>query len=66
MNTEPKPLKTFAPITEREQIREHFARRAAGAPIPNPFDAESMRKWDEYVLEMHELEQQLKDAGDRL
>jgi len=65
MSIEPKPKITFAQ-TERENIREHFTRRASEAPIPNPFDPESMRKWDEYVAEMHELERQLTEAGDQL
>ena len=65
MSIEPKPKITFAQ-TEREKIREHFTRRASEAPIPNPFDAESMRKWDEYVAEMHELERQLREAGEHL
>ncbi len=62
MEIESKPLKPFA-RSEREQIREHFAMRAGEAPIPNPFDPESMRRWDEYVQEMRELEQQLQEAG---
>ena len=62
MSIEPKPKKSFAQ-TEREKIREHFTRRASEAPIPNPFDAASLKVWDEYVQEMHELEQQLREAG---
>lgn len=65
MSIEPKPKITFAQ-TEREKIREHFVKRASEAPVPNPFDQESMRKWDEYVQEMHELERQLTEAGDQL
>ncbi len=65
MSKESKPLKPFA-RSEREKIREHFVKRASEAPIPNPFDAESMRKWDEYMAEMHELERQLTEAGDQL
>ena len=65
MNKESKPLKPFAQ-TEREKIREQFIRRAGKAPIPNPFDPESVRKWDEYVQEMHELETQLREAGEQL
>ncbi|MBU4138696.1 MAG: hypothetical protein KJ729_01935 [Euryarchaeota archaeon] len=65
MSTESKPLKTFA-RSEREKIREQFVKRAGEAPIPNPFDPESLRVWDEYVQEMHDLEQQLRDAGDQL
>ena len=65
MSIEPNQRIPFAQ-TEREKIREHFARRAGEAPIPDPFDAESMRKWDEYVAEMHELERQLTEAGDQL
>lgn len=65
MNRESKPLKPFA-RSEREKIREHFTRRASEAPIPNPFDAASLKIWDEYVQEMHELEQQLREAGDQL
>lgn len=65
MSIEPKPKIPFA-RTEREKIREHFARRAGEAPIPDPFNPESMRSWDEYVQEMHELEQQLREAGETL
>ena len=65
MSIEPKSKITFAQ-TEREKIREHFARRASEAPIPDPFDAASLKVWDEYVQEMHELEQQLREAGDQL
>ena len=65
MSIEPNQKITFAQ-TKREKIREHFTRRASEAPIPDPFDAESMRKWDEYVTEMHELERQLTEAGDQL
>lgn len=52
MSIEPKSKITFAQ-TEREKIREHFAMHAGEAPIPDPFNPESMRKWDEYVQEMH-------------
>ncbi len=65
MNKESKPLKPFAQ-TEREKIREQFVRCAGEAPIPNPFDAESMRKWEDYVDEMRELELQLREAGEQL
>ncbi len=65
MNRESNPLKPFA-RSEREKLREHFAMRAGKAPIPNPSDPESMRKWDEYVLEMHELERELREAGEML
>ena len=65
MSIEPKSKITFAQ-TEREKIREHFTRRASEAPIPNPFDAASLKVWDEYVQEMHELEQQLREAGEHL
>ena len=65
MNNESKPLKTFA-RSEREELREHFTRRAREAPIPDPFDPLSMRSWDEYVQEMHELERQLSEAGEQL
>ncbi len=65
MSIEPEPKIPFAQ-TEREKIREHFARRAGEAPVPDPFDPESMRKWDEYVAEMHELERKLTDAGEQL
>lgn len=58
-------LKIFAQ-SEREKLREHFTRRASQAPIVNVFDAASIRVWDEYVAEMHELEQQLRDTGDQL
>lgn len=62
MNKESKPLKPFAK-TEREELRDHFARRASEAPIPNPFDAESMREWEQYCEEMRNLETQLRAAG---
>jgi len=65
MSNELKPIKPFAQ-TEREQIREHFIKRAREAPLPNPFDAESLRIWDEYVVEMREIEMQLNEAGDIL
>ncbi len=65
MSMEPNQKIPFA-RTEREKIREHFARRAGEAPIPNPFDAESMRKWEDYVDEMRELELQLREAGETL
>jgi len=65
MSIEPNQKITFAQ-TEREKIREHFTRRAGEAPIPDPFDPESLRVWDEYVAEMHELERQLTEAGDQL
>jgi hypothetical protein len=65
MNSESKPLKPFA-RSEREELREHFARRASEAPVPDPFDPESMRSWEEYVDEMHELERQLREAGETL
>lgn len=58
-------IKSFAQ-TEREKIRELFVKRAGEAPIPNPSDPESMRKWDEYVQEMHELEAHLREAGEQL
>jgi len=65
-NKQYKPEKAFAPITEREKIRRHFVKRAGEAPIPNPFSAESMEAWWDYVDDMREIEQQLKDAGERL
>jgi hypothetical protein len=65
MNKESKPLKPFA-RTEREELREHFAKRASEAPIPNSSDPESMRQWFDYVDEMREIENQLKEAGDSL
>jgi hypothetical protein len=58
-------IKAFAQ-TEREKIRELFVKRAGEAPVPSPFDPESMKKWDEYVQEMHELEAQLREAGEQL
>jgi len=65
MSKESKPLKPFAQ-TVREELRYHFARRAGEAPIPNPFDAESMREWEQYCEEMRNLETQLRAAGDSL
>ena len=65
MSIEPNQKITFAQ-TEREKIREHFTRRAGEVPIPAPFDPESLRVWDEYVAEMHELERQLQEAGEQL
>ena len=57
--------KTFA-HSEREKIRKLFKAKASNPPIPNPFDAVSMRKWGEYCAEMQELEAQLKAAGESL
>lgn len=65
MNRESKTLKPFA-RSEREKIRDHFAKRAGEAPVPNPLDPESMRQWLDYVDEMREIENQLKEAGDSL
>ncbi len=65
MSIEPNQKIPFAQ-TEREKIREHFVKRASEAPVPDPFDPESMRLWDEYVQEMHELELQLREAGEPL
>ncbi len=57
--------KTFAE-TEREQLRELFKTKASNPPIPNPFDADSLRKWDEYCREMRDLEAALREAGEGL
>ncbi|MCE8425830.1 MAG: hypothetical protein J5U17_08650 [Candidatus Methanoperedens sp.] len=65
MNTESKPLKTFA-LSEREKIREHFTKRAREAPIVSPLDPSSMEAWWDYVDEMREIEQQLREAGEQL
>jgi len=65
MNTESKPLKPFA-RSEREQIREHFIKRAREAPLVSPLDPSSMEAWWDYVDEMREIEQQLKNAGEHL
>ena len=65
MSIEPKPKITFAQ-TEREKIREHFIKRAREAPIVSPLDPSSMEAWWDYVDEMREIEQQLKDAGEHL
>lgn len=65
MNRESNPLKPFA-RSEREQIREHFAKRASEAPVPDPSDPMSMRQWLDYVDEMREIENQLREAGDSL
>jgi hypothetical protein len=65
MKKESKPLKPFA-RTEREELRDHFAKRAGEAPIPTPSDPESMLRWLDYVDEMREIENQLKEAGDSL
>ncbi len=62
MSKESKPLKPFAK-TEREELRDRFSRRAGEAPILNPFDAESMREWEQYCEEMRNLETQLRAAG---
>lgn len=64
MSKELKPLKSFAPITEREQIREHFTQRARDAPAVNPLDPGTMESWWDYVDEMREIEQQLRETGD--
>lgn len=57
--------KTFAK-SEREQIRELFKKKASNPPIPNPFDADSLRKWDEYCKEMQGLEAALRECGEGL
>lgn len=64
MNNNPNVKKTFAPISEREKTRQHFVKRAAEAPIPDPFSAESMETWWDYVEEMREIEMQLQKEGD--
>ncbi|KCZ73632.1 hypothetical protein ANME2D_00704 [Candidatus Methanoperedens nitroreducens] len=66
MDIESNRIKPFAQSSEREQIREHFIKRAREAPIPDPFDPASMLKWGEYVDEMRELEQMLRNAGEKL
>lgn len=60
-----KANKAFAQ-TEREQIRELFKARANSPPIPDPFNAQSMQEWEEYVIEMRELEAHLIAAGGSL
>jgi len=65
MSMKPKPKITFAQ-TEREKIREHFIKRAREAPLVSPLDPSSMEAWWDYVDEMREIEQQLKDAGEPL
>ncbi len=57
--------KTFGE-SEREQLRELFKAKASNPPIPNPFDADSLRKWDEYCREMQDLETALREAGEGL
>ncbi len=58
-------IKHFAQ-SERERLREHFAKRATEVPLVSPFNAASLRIWDEYVDEMRELELQMREAGDHL
>ncbi len=65
MCNESKPLKPFA-RSEREKLREHFVKRAGEAPVHDPLDPASMQLWDEYVQEMHELERELREAGEML
>jgi hypothetical protein len=65
MSIEPNQKIPFAQ-TEREKIREHFARRAREAPIVSPLDPSSMEAWWDYVDEMREIEQQLREAGEQL
>lgn len=65
MNTQLKPLKPFA-RSEQEKIREHFIKRASEAPVVSPLDPSSMEAWWDYVDEMREIEQKLKDAGEPL
>jgi hypothetical protein len=65
MNIESKPLKTFA-LSEREKIREHFIKRTREAPIVSPLDPSSMEAWWDYVDEMRDIEQQLREAGEPL
>ncbi len=62
MENTTKRVKTFAK-SEREKIRELFSKRAGEAPVPSPFDAESLREWDQYCEEMRDLEAQLRAAG---
>lgn len=66
MSIKPNQKITFAPITEREKIREHFIKRAREAPLVSPLDPSSMEAWWDYVDEMREIEQQLKDSGEHL
>jgi len=65
MSIKPKPKKSFAQ-SEREKIREHFIKRAREAPLVSPLDPLSMEAWWDYVDEMREIEQQLKDIGEHL
>jgi hypothetical protein len=65
MSIEPKSKITFAQ-TEREKIWEHFIKRAREAPLVSPLDPLSMEAWWDYVDEMRDIEQQLKDAGETL
>jgi hypothetical protein len=65
MNRESKPLKSCA-RSEREELRAYVAKRAGEAPIYNLLDPESMLQWLDYVDEMREIENQLKEAGDSL
>ncbi len=65
MSIKPNQKITFAQ-TEREKIREHFIKRAREAPLVSPLDPSSMEAWWDYVDEMREIEQQLKDAGEHL
>ncbi len=65
MRNSTKRNKAFAE-SEREQLRELFKVKTSNPPIPNPFDAVSMRKWDEYCEEMREIEEQLKAVGELL
>lgn len=39
-------------IGEREMIRQEFIRNARNPPIPDPFDAESMARWEGYCETM--------------
>jgi hypothetical protein len=65
MSIKPKSKITFAQ-TEREKIREHFIKRAREVPLVSPLDPSSMEAWWDYIDEMKEIEQQLREAGDQL
>lgn len=58
MENNPKNNKA---IGGREMIRQMFIKRASEPPIPDPFSAESMARWEDYCEEMREFERTLAE-----
>lgn len=53
---ENNPKNNKAIVGEREMIRQMFIKRASEPPIPDPFSAESMARWEDYCEEMRGYE----------